>query len=155
MVKTFNVREYLEKVWCPDESRFMRLDIAEYYRAVFQYIAKREQAVTDKKAADAFQPALIAFLDLFTRKIDNHVNDADIDSVFTHPVMKIFQRQGEYENNRFEMPLMNRTVAFLKSHQGYITKTDLKKFKTAFEAFMKAVYAQVDEYYHKAGLVRD
>jgi hypothetical protein len=155
MVKTFNVREYLEKVWCPDESRFMRMDIVEYYRAVFQYIAKREKAVADGEAADAFKPALIAFLDLFTRKIDNHVNDADIDTMFTFPVMKIFQRQGEYENNRFEIPLMNRTIAFLKSHQGYITKNDLKKFKTAFESFMKAMYAQVGDYYHKAGLVRE
>ena len=57
MVRTFDVREYLEKVWCPEESRFMRLDISEDYRAVFQYIAKREKAVTDNKAAEAFRQA--------------------------------------------------------------------------------------------------
>ena len=155
MVKTFNVRDYLEKVWCPDESRFMRLDIMEYYRAVFQYLAKREKALTDKKAADAFHPIVIAFLDLFTKKIDNHVNEADVDEIFTFPVMQLFQRQGEYENNRFELPLVNRTIAFLKSHQGYVTKKDLTKFSAGFEAFMKATYKQVDDYYHQAGLVRE
>ena len=155
MVQSFNVRDYLEKVWCPEESRFMRPDIMEYYRAFFQYIAKREKAITGKTAADAFHPVLIAFLDLFTKKIDNHVNDADVDEIFTFPVMQLFQRQGEYENNRFEIPLMNRTIAFLKSHKGYITKNDLSKFKEGFEAFMKATYQQVDEYYHQAGLVRE
>jgi hypothetical protein len=155
MVKTFNVRDYLEKVWCPQESRFMRLDISEYYRAVFQYMAKREKAVTNNKAAEAFQPALISFLDLFKKKIDNHVNDADVDELFSFPVLKIFERQGEYENNRFEMPLVNRTVAFLKSHQGYMTKNDLKKFSAAFQAFIQALYALAGEYYRREGLVRE
>ena len=140
---SFNLRNYIEKIWVPEESRFMRLDLQEYYRAVFQYLAKREKAITDPGAADAFKPVLIDFLSACKVKIDGHVDDAEIDQSFAAPIGKLFAKKGEYGNDRCELPLVRRTVDFLKSHKGYLTKKALAGFKTAFTAFLKATYAQV------------
>jgi hypothetical protein len=148
MVAKFNVRDYIEKVWVPEESQFLRVDLQQYYRAVFQYLAKREKAVAGREAADAFKPALIGFLSAIKTKIDDHVDDAEIETSFAAPVGRLFAKKGECENDKYELPFVKKTVEFLKLHQGYLTKKDLKGFKAAFEAFLKSIYAQVKESYN-------
>jgi hypothetical protein len=149
MVQKFNVRDYIEKVWCPDESRFMRMDVQQIYRHVFQYLAKREKAITGKEAAEAFKPALIRFLDIFKTKIETHVTDEDVEKLFSAPIKKLFAKTGECENDKYELPLVRKLVEFVVSHQGYLTKKDLQAFKAALEAFLKATYAQAKALYQR------